>query len=57
MARGWIGDEDWRITGVEEAMRITKDWQAEFPEGMPYFEQAEIDREMFVFYTSPRKEL
>ena len=51
VARGWIGDEDWRITGVEEATPMTREQQAKHPDGMRYFEQAEIDREVFVFHT------
>jgi hypothetical protein len=53
VARGWIGDEDWRITGVEEATLMTRERQAEFPDGIQYFEQAEIDSEVFVFHTWP----
>jgi hypothetical protein len=53
VARGWIGDEDWRITGVKEAMLMTRERQSEYPNGMQYFEQAEIDHEVFVFYTWP----
>jgi hypothetical protein len=53
VAHGWIGDEDWRITGVEEAMLMTREMQAEHPDGMRYFEQAEIDSEVFVFHTWP----
>jgi hypothetical protein len=51
VARGWIGDEDWRITTMEYASLITKETQ--LPEGMRYFEQAEIDGEVFVFITHP----
>jgi hypothetical protein len=46
VARGWIGDEDWRITRVESATLMTKEQQLEHPDGMQYFEQAEI----FVFH-------
>lgn len=53
VARGWIGDEDWRITRVETATPMTREQQAEHPDGMQYFEQAEIDREVFVFHTWP----
>jgi hypothetical protein len=53
VARGWIGDEDWRITGVETATLMTRERQSQYPEGMRYFEQAEIDREVFVFHTWP----
>jgi hypothetical protein len=51
VARGWIGDEDWRITAMEYASQITKETQ--LPDGMRYYEQAEIDGEVFVFYTWP----
>ena len=53
VARDCIGDQDWRITGIEEAILMTREWQAEFPDGVQYFEQAEIDSEVFVFYTWP----
>ena len=32
---------------------MTRERQAEHPDGMQYFEQAEIDGEVFVFFTSP----
>lgn len=53
VARGWIGDEDWRIISKEEAMLMTRENQAEYPAGIEFFEQAEVDREVFVFYTYP----
>jgi hypothetical protein len=53
VARGWIGDEDWLIIGVEGAKLMTREMQAENPEGMQFFEQAEIDSEVFVFHTWP----
>ena len=51
VARGWLADEDWRITAVDETAQITRKDQR--PEGMQYFEQAEIDGEVFVFHTWP----
>lgn len=51
VARGWIGDEDWRIIATEHAALITRETQ--LPGGMQYFEQAEIDGEVFVFFTAP----
>ena len=45
--RGCIADEDWRVTELETAFAVTRQTQAD--EGMRYFEQAEIDREVFVF--------
>jgi hypothetical protein len=50
-ARGCIADEDWRITELEAAFAVTRETQAD--EGMQYFDQAEIDREVFVFHTFP----
>ena len=55
VARGWIADQDWRIETISIARMMTKEQQAEFPEGIPYFDQAEIDREVFVFHTWPIK--
>ena len=51
VARGWLAHEDWRITTVEEEEQITKKDQR--PEGLRYFEQAEIDGEVFVFHAWP----
>ena len=53
VAQDWIGDEDWRVTGVEVAMLVTREMQAEQPDRMEYFEQAEIDGEVLVFHTWP----
>jgi hypothetical protein len=36
---------------MEHADLITRETQ--LPDGMQYFEQAEIDGEVFVFFTSP----
>jgi hypothetical protein len=51
VARGWIADEDWLIIATEFADLITKETQ--LPNGTKYFDQAEIDKEVFVFYTWP----
>jgi hypothetical protein len=51
VARGWIGDEDWTIIRTEHADLITRETQ--LPDGLQYFEQAEIDGEVFVFFTYP----
>jgi hypothetical protein len=50
-ARGSIADEDWTILRKEEGFLVTRETQD--PEGMRYFEQAEIDKEVFVFHTWP----
>jgi hypothetical protein len=36
---------------LEAAFAVTRETQAD--EGMQYFDQAEIDREVFVFHTFP----
>jgi len=51
VARRWLAHEDWRITAVDEAAEIKREEQR--PEGLRYFEQAEIDGEVFVFHTWP----
>jgi hypothetical protein len=50
-ARGSIADEDWTILRKEEGFLVTRDTQD--PEGMRYFKQAEIDKEVFIFHTWP----
>jgi hypothetical protein len=51
VARGWIGDEHWEIIATEHADLITR--EAQLPDGMQYFEQAEVDGEVFTLFTSP----
>ena len=46
-ARGSIADQDWEISRLEEAGVVTRETQA--PEEMEYFEQVEIDKNVFVF--------
>lgn len=53
VAREWIDNEQWQVTSVEEARLITRECQAESPDGLKYFEQAVIDSEVFVFHTWP----
>jgi len=50
-AREWLTKEHWVIVATEDAGVITRETQ--LPDGMPYFEQAEIDGEAFVIITSP----
>jgi hypothetical protein len=47
-ARGSLADEDWIVTELEDAGEITKESQAQ--DGMTCFEQAQTDREVFVFH-------
>ncbi len=51
IARTWIARENWAIIELSEAFPITRETQ--LPGGMRYFDQAEIDHEVFVFYTYP----
>ena len=50
-ARGSIANEDWTILRKQEGFLVTRDTQD--PKDMRYFEQAEIDKEVFVFHTWP----
>ena len=54
VAREWLAKEDWTIVTTEDAGVITRETQ--LPDGMRYFEQAEIDGEAFVIITSPAGE-
>ena len=56
VAYGWIGDQDWRIIEVEAATLMTKESLEGNSRGLQYFQQAEIDNEVFVFHTWPRRE-
>lgn len=51
VARRWLADEDWTIVTTEDAGVITRETQ--LPDGMRYFQQAEIDGQAFVIITSP----
>jgi hypothetical protein len=48
-ARGAIADQDWSITGLEDSRSVTRDTQPS--DSLHYFEQAELDGEVFVFHT------
>ena len=50
-AREWLSKEDWAIIATEDAGVVTRETQ--LPDGLRYFEQAEIDGEAFVIITSP----
>lgn len=51
VARKWLAGEDWTIVATEDAGVITR--ESQLPDGMRYFEQAEIHGEAFVIITSP----
>ena len=46
-----LATEDWTIIRTAHAGLITRETQ--LPDGLQYFEQAEIDGEVFLFFTSP----
>ena len=53
-ARALIPNTHWSILSFDEAGIMTREEQeTKFPSGVPYFEQAEIDHEVFVFHTYP----
>lgn len=51
VAREWLTKEEWTIVAMEDAGVITRETQ--LPDGLRYFEQAEIDGEALVIITSP----
>jgi hypothetical protein len=50
-AREWLAKEEWTIVATEDAGVITRETQ--LPDGMQYFQQAELDGQAFVIITSP----
>ena len=50
-ARDAIANQDWSVTRLEEAVLVTRETQS--AESRQYFDQAEIDGEVFVFHTWP----
>jgi len=49
--RDAIANQDWSVTRLEEAVLVTRETQP--AESRQYFDQAEIDGEVFVFHTWP----
>ena len=53
-ARSLIPAAHWSIVSFDEAGFMTRhEQESKFPAGLQYFDQAEIDREVFVFHTYP----
>jgi hypothetical protein len=48
-ARGSIAEQDWTITRLDECGSVTRETQP--ASGLQYFDQAELDGEVFVFHT------
>ena len=56
IARRWIEDSGWIVLELEDQYPVTADDYPAGSDGRPYFEQAEIDEEVFLFVTSPASE-
>ncbi|MCB9173473.1 MAG: hypothetical protein H6589_02600 [Flavobacteriales bacterium] len=56
IARGGIEMNDWRIIELEEFKTITYDDFLDDSDKREYYEQALIDKEVFVFHTYPNEE-
>ncbi len=56
IAKGWIEDRGWVVLSLEEQYPVSEETYRQKSEGRQYFEQALIDDEVFVFFTSPKHE-
>ena len=53
VAREWIASEEWQVDNREEAYLIDRSDYGDNNASLQYYEQALIDREVFVFHTYP----
>jgi hypothetical protein len=53
IAKGWIEDHGWVALSLEDPHPVSEEDYGEESEYRRYFEQALIDEEVFVFFTSP----
>jgi hypothetical protein len=56
IAKGWIEQHGWVPLSVQEQYPVSPETYQSKSEGRRYFEQALIDDEVFVFFTSPKHE-
>ena len=56
IAKGWIEGHGWVPLSLEEQYPVSAETYRVMSEGRKYFEQALIDEEVFVFFTSPEHE-
>ena len=56
IAKGRIEERGWVVLSLEEQYPISAETYRDKTEGRQYFEQALIDEEVFVFFTSPKHE-
>jgi hypothetical protein len=57
VARTMISEDCWIVGEPDEAHAVDRDYYANNPDGLQYFEQALIDKEVLVFHTFPIDEL
>lgn len=56
IAKGWIEENGWVPLSLEDQISVSeRDYEGK-AEGRKYYDQALIDDEVFVFYTSPKTE-
>jgi hypothetical protein len=53
IAREWIASEEWQVSNREEAYPVDRSMYGDDNASLKYYEQAIIDREVFVFHTYP----
>jgi hypothetical protein len=53
VAIAMIGEYGWRVVACEEVEEVDREYYADNPEGLRYFEQAVIDSEVLVFHVYP----
>ena len=52
-ARRDIAESGWVIESLEEATTITDEYYIDKPDGKEYFEQAQLDKEVYVYHNWP----
>ncbi|RIJ42485.1 hypothetical protein [Pontibacter oryzae] len=56
VARNEIEEMNWNVLVLDEAYTITREDYLEDKNGLEYYEQALIDKQVYVFHTYPVKE-
>lgn len=54
LAEKYIHNQHWKIINLDEIWRIPKDHFQTEDDGLPYYEQALVDKEVYEFYRSPK---
>lgn len=55
-ARQELDEMDWQVLELEEAFTVTREDYSEDPNGLEYYEQALIDKQVFLIHTYPIEE-